>query len=81
MKGLSPAKLKRIDAQLDRQNEQLLAEVNECRERKEHPDTGEQLTIYTCEVCMGNIPVLASVFGSWIIEATACYGERRRRFR
>ncbi len=44
MKGLSPAKLKRIDAQLDRQDEQLLAEVDECRERKEHPDTGEQLT-------------------------------------
>ena len=44
MKGLSPAKLKRIDAQLDRQNEQLLAELDQCREKNEHPDTGEQLT-------------------------------------
>ncbi len=30
MKGLSPAKLKRIDAQLDRQNEELLAELDQC---------------------------------------------------
>lgn len=44
MKGLSPAKLKRIDAQLDRQNEQLLVELDQCRENNEHPDTGEQLT-------------------------------------
>lgn len=43
-KGLSPAKLQRIDAQLDRQNEQLLAELDQCREKNEHPDTGEQLT-------------------------------------
>jgi len=44
IKGLSPAKLKRIDAQLDVQNEQLLAELDQCREKNEHPDTGEQLT-------------------------------------
>ncbi len=44
MKGLSPAKLRRIDAQLDVQNEQLLAELDQCRENNEHPDTGEQLT-------------------------------------
>ncbi|KAL9127047.1 MAG: hypothetical protein Q9217_004011 [Psora testacea] len=44
MKGLSPAKLQRIDAQLDRQNEQLLAELDQCREDNEHPDTGKQLT-------------------------------------
>ena len=43
MKGLSPAKLRRIDAQLDRQNEQLLAELDQYREKNEHPDTGEQL--------------------------------------
>ncbi len=44
MKGLSPAKLRRIDAQLDVQNEQLLAELDRYRENNEHPDTGEQLT-------------------------------------
>lgn len=44
MKGLSPAKLRRIDAQLDVQSEQLLAELDQCRENNEHPDTGEQLT-------------------------------------
>ncbi len=44
MKGLSPAKLRRVDAQLDIQNEQLLAELDQCRENNEHPDTGEQLT-------------------------------------
>ncbi len=44
MKELSPAKLKRIDAQLNRQNEQLLAELDQCREKNEHPDTEEQLT-------------------------------------
>ena len=44
MKGLSPSKLSRIDAQLDHQNEQLLAELDHCREKREHPDTGEQLT-------------------------------------
>jgi len=44
MKGLSPAILRRIDAQLDVQNEQLLAELDQCQENNEHPDTGEQLT-------------------------------------
>ena len=44
MKGLNPTKLKRIDVQLDHQNEQLLMELDNCREQNEHPDTGEQLT-------------------------------------
>lgn len=43
MKKFNPAKFKRIDAQLDRQNEQLFAELDQCREKNEHPDTGEQL--------------------------------------
>ncbi len=44
MKGLSSVKLKRIDAQLNRQNEQLLAKLDQCREKNEHSDIGEQLT-------------------------------------
>lgn len=44
MKGMSPVKLNRLDAQLDSQNEQLRAELDACRENNEHPDTGEQLT-------------------------------------
>ena len=44
MKGLSAVKLKRIDVQLDHQNEQLLTELDNCREHNEHPDTDEQLT-------------------------------------
>jgi hypothetical protein len=44
MKGLSPAKLQRIDAEWDRQNAQLLIELDQCRERNEHPDTELQLT-------------------------------------
>ena len=44
MKGLSPAFLSRIDATLDRQNKQLLDELDECREKNQHPDTGKQLT-------------------------------------
>ncbi len=44
MKGVSPAKLKRIDAALDRQTEMLLEELDQCRENNEHPDTGEKLT-------------------------------------
>ena len=44
MKGLSPSKLKRIDGLLDEQNAQLRYEFNLCREKNEHPDTGEQLT-------------------------------------
>ncbi|KAL9041818.1 MAG: hypothetical protein Q9214_003976, partial [Letrouitia sp. 1 TL-2023] len=43
-KGVSAAKLKFHDAQLDRQGKQVLAELDECREKNEHPDTGEQLT-------------------------------------
>lgn len=49
MKGLSPAKLKRIDAQLNRQNEKLLAEVDQCRANNVHPDTGDQLTSHDIE--------------------------------
>ena len=44
MKELSPTKLKRIDVQLNHQNEQLLTELDNCREQNEHPDTEEQLT-------------------------------------
>lgn len=44
MKGLSPVKLRLIDQKLERQKEQLLNELDGCRERNEHPDTGEQLT-------------------------------------
>jgi hypothetical protein len=44
MKELSPAKLKRIDAQLDRQNEQLLAKLDQCRKKNEHSNIEEQLT-------------------------------------
>ena len=44
MKGLSPSKLKRIDGLLDEQNAQLRYELDLCREKNEHPDTGEQLT-------------------------------------
>jgi len=44
MKGLSFVKLKRIDAQLNRQNEQLLAELDQCREKNEHSNIGKQLT-------------------------------------
>lgn len=44
MNELSPAKLKRIDAVLNRQIEMLLKELNQCRENNEHPDTGEKLT-------------------------------------
>ena len=44
LKGLSPSKLQRIDALLDSQNAQLRYELDLCREKNEHPDTGEQLT-------------------------------------
>ncbi len=44
MKELSSVKLKRIDAQLNRQNEQLLAELDQCREKNEHSDIEKQLT-------------------------------------
>jgi len=44
MKELSSVKLKRIDAQLDRQNEQLLAELDQCREKNEHLNIEKQLT-------------------------------------
>lgn len=44
VKKLSPSLLRRDDAKLDTQNEQLLAELDECRKNNEHPDTGEQLT-------------------------------------
>ncbi len=44
MKKLSSVKLKRIDAQLNRQNEQLLAKLNQCREKNEHLNIEEQLT-------------------------------------
>jgi hypothetical protein len=49
MKELSPAKLKHIDAQLNRQNEELLAELDQCRADNVHPDTGEQLTSHDIE--------------------------------
>jgi len=44
MKELSSVKLKRIDAQLNRQNEQLLAKLDQCREKNEHSNIGKQLT-------------------------------------
>ncbi len=44
MKRVSPAKLKRIDAALNRQTEMLLEELNQCRENNEHPDIEEKLT-------------------------------------
>jgi len=44
MKELSSVKLKCIDAQLDCQNEQLLAELDQCREKNEHSNIEKQLT-------------------------------------
>jgi len=44
MKELSSVKLKRIDAQLNHQNEQLLAKLDQCREKNEHSNIEKQLT-------------------------------------
>lgn len=44
IKGLNAAKLQPIDAELDRQSKQVIADLDEYREKNEHPDTGEQLT-------------------------------------
>ncbi len=44
MKELSFVKLKCIDAQLNCQNEQLLAKLDQCREKNEHLNIEEQLT-------------------------------------
>ena len=44
IKELSSVKLKRIDAQLNRQNEQLLAKLDQCREKNEHSNIEKQLT-------------------------------------
>jgi len=44
MKKLSSVKLKRIDAQLNHQNEQLLAKLDQCREKNKHLNIKEQLT-------------------------------------
>ena len=44
IKGMSRTKLDKIDTKLTRQNEELLAELDNCRENNEHPDTGEKLT-------------------------------------
>lgn len=49
MKELSPAKLKHINAQLNRQNEELFAQLDQCRADKVHPETGEQLTSHDIE--------------------------------
>jgi len=44
MKELSSVKLKCIDAQLNRQNEQLLAKLDQCRKKNEHSNIEKQLT-------------------------------------
>jgi len=44
MKELSSVKLKCIDAQLNRQNEQLLAKLDQYREKNEHSNIEKQLT-------------------------------------
>jgi len=43
MKELSSVKLKRINAQLNRQNEQLLAKLDQCHKKNEHLNIEEQL--------------------------------------
>ena len=43
-RGMSPAKLQRINASLDRQSKKLLAKLDRYRKNEKHPDTGEPLT-------------------------------------
>lgn len=49
MKELSSVKLKHINAQLNRQNEKLFAELDQCRANNVHPNIEEQLTSHDIE--------------------------------
>jgi len=44
MKNLNLVELKRINAQLNRQNKQLLVKLNQCRKNNEHSNIKKQLT-------------------------------------